>query len=254
MIRRIRGGSGLGDSLYVQSVARHLVSRGVDLEVCSDWPEVFQNLPVTLVPFSRANIDYLAHYSKRKEENTDQFVDCCLQAGIKESVNLTLDWKTRDTRLTQSLADKRILLVHGGREPMARKDRFGRELLPNEHVFNRILESLHDVYYIVQIGSGAQLYPLKHVDLDLTNKTSVSDLFDLASIAKRFMGQVSFIIPLAESFDKKALIVWAHKGLSSQERYIARIIPQKILHKVTCSYVVDNWPDEKLEKTLIELV
>ena len=137
---------------------------------------------------------------------------------------------------------------------MDRKDKFGRELLPKEETFNRIIDALKPVYHIVQIGSGKPLYHLEGIDLDLTSKTSITDLLDIALIADRFMGQVSFIIPLSESFDKKALIVWASKGLNSQERYISRITPRKILHKPSSLYVMDDWPDEKIERVLMEFI
>ena len=91
MMKRIRGGMGIGDALYVQAVARYLVNRGETLEVCTAWPDVFRPIrdKVLFAPFSRHNIQYLAHYSLRKgRPETTQFEDCCIQGGMQHSIPL----------------------------------------------------------------------------------------------------------------------------------------------------------------------
>ena len=104
-----------------------------------------------------------------------------------------------------------------------------------------VLEEM-DCCYRVRIGRGYQLYPLP-VDLDLNDKTSVSDLLDLGSICDGAVGQCSYIIPLAELFDKRLMIVWASKGLASQDMIIKTVTPEKILSKQTSQYVIDDWDD-----------
>ena len=234
-MKRIRGGSGLGDSLYVQSVARHLVKKGIQLEVCTSWPDVFLPLDVQIAPFSRANIDYLAHYSKRKEENTTQFEDCCIESKLDPNdVEYRLDWRDRDPGI-----QKPYVLVNTPRTPMDRKDTFGAELFPDCRIIDEVLDQLG--MYVVQAGAGEKKYNLRRVDKDLHGETTVKQLFDLAKHAEVIVGQVSFIIPLAESFDKKLMVIWSSKGLQSSERYVARIIPRKILYKSTSRFVMDDW-------------
>ena len=232
-IKRIRGGSGFGDALYVQPVAKYYCQKEA-LEVCTDWPTVFSCLRVNIAPFSRQNIDYLAHYSKRKEENTTQFEDCCLQAGVNpKRVDYSLDW----TPKKDHGLPKEYVLVGLPRTPMDRTDGFGRELLPEKCGFEAALA--HYDLPVVLIGKGAPAYDLK-VDYDFTQKTTVSDVLDLACNATALIGQCSYIIPLAESFDKPLIAVWSAKGLLSDEKYVARITPKKILHKPTSRYLMDD--------------
>lgn len=244
-MKRIRSGRGLGDNLYLQSIVRHLVSKGVDLQVCTDFPEIF-DFPVKFDEFSRHNINILSHYTKRKsDQRTNQWEDICLEAGFQ--AELKIDWKLKNKKWLD--LPRPFCFVHGGREPMDRKDKFGRELLPCRWVFYRCLERIKEKYTAVCIGKGKILYDLD-TDIKLNNKTSVSDILDIASLADVFLGQCSFIIPLAESFDKKLLVVWSHRGLKSSERYISTITPKKILSKPTSHFVMDDWNEKRINEKL----
>jgi hypothetical protein len=247
-MRSIRGGMGLGDALYVQSVARYFVQRGEKLAVCTEWPDVFRPLGdmVKIKPFTRMGVQILAHYSLRKGiKDTDQFQDCCIQAKIKEPVELRLDWRVIRPELIADLRrhGKPIALVQLPRSPMGRKDGFGAELLPDCRAIQNCIDALRGRYTVVQVGSGKPLYEFTGIDVDLANKTTVCDLIDIASAADLFLGYVSFMVPLAESFDKPALFVWSRRGLSAPHPYIQRITPSKILHKRTSFYVMDDDPN-----------
>lgn len=252
MRRSIRGGMGLGDALYVQSVARHLVKRGESLRVHSAWPDVFRPLgdKVEIVPFSRQNINILAHYSLRKKFTTTQFEDCCIAAGIKEKVELRLDWTPTNHDMLGDLKSYGlpIVFVQLPRAPMGRKDGFGAELLPNCAAIQKAIDRLRGKALLVQIGSGKALFEFEGIDIDLANKTTVSDLIDLATVAHGFLGYVSFIIPLAESLDKPALLVWSRRGLKSGVAYVSSITPKKILYKPTSRHVMDDASDEEINE------
>ena len=250
-VKRIRSGRGLGDTLYMQSLVRYLVEKGEKLQVCTDYPEIFDGTPVTFDVFSRHNIDYLSHYTKRKsDQRTNQWQDICLSAGVE--AELKIDWKVKNKSLVNELLDmangRKILFVHGGREPMARKDKFGRELLPDGKAFNKALGLLEE-YFRIQVGDSELLYTIK-VDQNLNRATSVTDMLDIASVADAFYGQCSFIVPLAESFDKKLMVMWASKGIKSQEPYIATITPKKILSKPTSHHMVDDWDDDRTAEAI----
>jgi hypothetical protein len=248
--KRIRSGRGLGDALYLQGVVRHLVNKGQRLRVCCDWPDVFRPLKgsVIMEPFTRIGIHVLAHYSLRKRFiETTQFRDCCLQAGITEQVDLKLDWKPINHELIASLkSDKPLIVVQLPRNPMDRKDGFGKELLPDCRVIQKIIDHLKDRARIVQIGAGKALYKFEGIDLDLSNKTSVTDLLDVAAVADGFIGYCSFVIPLAESFDKPGLYVWSRAGLKSREPYISSIMPRKILEKPCSKAIIDDGTEEEI--------
>lgn len=249
-MKRIRGGSGLGDSVYVRVVAEHLKRRGEKMIACSNYPDVFDGSAIPVEAFSRTNIQVLAHYTAGKTNlDTTQWQDVCRSAGV-EDIPLHFDWSVKNLALAKSLRAKAngrpIVVVHGGRAPMGRTDGFGLEMLPDRAAFDAVLAALRDCY-LVRIGKGNQLYPLA-ADIDLTDSTSVSDLLDVAQICNGVVAQCSFAAPLAEAFDKPLLLVFSERGLRSSHAYIKTITPKKITGKSTSSFVMDDWTTEKIQE------
>lgn len=249
-MKRIRGGSGLGDAIYLRPIVEYFLNQGERVTVCCGYPEVFSGLDARVEPFDRLNIDVLAHYTAGKRRpGTNQWQDICSSAGV--SVPLRFDWTVKNPGLIQDLraraAGRPLVIVHGGRTPMARADGFGKELLPKQQAFNVVLAALSDCF-LVQIGKADQVYPLL-ADVSLNGSTSVSDLLDLGASCDAVVGQCSFVIPLAESFDKELLIVWAAEGMSpARHYYISSIKPEKVLSKPSSQFVIDDWPAEKIRE------
>ncbi len=255
-MKSIRCGRGLGDSIYLQSVVRHLINRdGEPLKVRSDWPDVFAPLGdmVEVTPFTRLGVDILAHYATRKKiEGTTQFRDCCINAGIAEPVELRLDWAIRKTDLTDQLLSfgKPIVCIQLPRAPMGRTDGFGLELLPDCRVIQKIIDGLRGRATIVQVGAGTPLFDFVGIDIDLSNKTTVKELIDVAAIANGFAGYCSFILALAESLHKPTMMVWARAGLNSKDLYVRQITPKKIIEHATTRYVIDDCTHQELAKAM----
>lgn len=225
-MKAVRAGSGLGDSIYLASIARHLVEKGEGVEVCSDWPDVFRYLDVKVSPFRRGEVDIIAHYTQGKQRNnTDQFQDMCIRAGLSRDIELRLDWRPVGTRPDKL---QPFVLVHLPRRPMDRSDGFGDELLPRQGAYQAAIDAVREEFTTVMVGRGDAVYPVS-VDIDLSNNTTISDVIDLAYASSGMLGYVSFFVPLAESLAKPALFVWARRGLESQRDYIRTITPKKIL-------------------------
>ena len=251
--KTIRCGRGLGDSLYLQSVCREYVKQGQRLKIATDFPDIFKPLGdmVSTMPFTRERIDIIAHYSLRKiYRDTTQFQDCCIQAGLSKNVEFKLDWKIVNSQLVEKLKiaskGKPILIVQSPRSPMNRVDGYGKELLPDRYVLQDILDIISPKLFTVLIGNETPMFELNGIDLDLVKKTSITDLLDIAFVCDAIYGYCSFAVPLAESFDKKALFVWSDNGLKSRDQFISSITPRKILHKPTSFHVVDNWTKEQI--------
>ena len=252
-MRSIRGGMGIGDAIYLAAVVRHLVARGEQLEVCTAWPEIFQAYAdrIQLSPFRRSPVDVLAHYSRRRSWRTRQFQDVCIQAGLGEQeVDLRLDWTVTDPVLTgRLLADGRpIVCVQLPRAPMGRTDGVGHELLPNCARIQEAIDRLRGRALLVQIGAGRPLYKFSGIDVDLRDETTISQLFDVASVASGFLGYVSYVVPMAEAFEKPALLVWSKLGLRSSTGFVRQITPQKILERASSLHVVDNCATDHLSE------
>lgn len=252
----LRGGSGLGDSLYIQAVARHFARQGHRVEVASDWPDVFRPLlngRVTVSPFRRENITHIAHYTARKAvAGTSQFEDCCLQAKIAEPVELKLDWTVTDAQFVREIKDRAagrpVVAVQLPRQPMNRKDGLGRELLPDCRALQDILDALRERAFLVQVGQGKPLHNFEGIELDLANRTTVMQLIDSIQASHACLGYVSFMIPLAESLGKPVLAVWSRRGLRSPTPFIAQITPEKILHAPASRSVMDDAAPDKLAR------
>ena len=249
-VKRIRGGSGLGDAIYLRPIVEHFLRAGERVQVCSNYPDVFCGLDIQVETFNRNNIDVLAHYTAGKlTAGMNQWQDIC--ASAKVSVPLSFEWTVRNLALVDGLraeaAGRPIIVVHAGRVPMARTDGFGKELLPERAAVDAVLEELADCL-IVQIGKDGQQYTLK-TEVDLSGRTSITDIFDLAVSVDGFVGQCSFIIPLAEAFDKPLLVVWAAAGMSpARHYYIRAITPRKVLSKQSSRFVVDDWAIGKIQE------
>lgn len=248
-MKRIRGGSGLGDAIYMRPIVEHFRKLGEDVEVCSCHPDVFAGTGAQVSAFRRDRIDILAHYTSGKaREDTNQWQDICASAG-QDGLSLTFAWSVRNQALVDDIkakaAGQKIVLIHGGRAPMARTDGFGRELLPKRAAFETALRALSHCF-TVRVGKGSEEYRLP-ADLDLASRTSVTDLFDLAWTCDAIVAQCSFMIPLAECFDKPLLAIWAAHGMQyNMHPYIRQITPAKVLSKPTSRFAIDEWSPEQI--------
>lgn len=257
MRKRIRGGSGLGDSLYVQAIVRYLVNElGQEMTVASPHSELFRQFGdrVEVIPHCKNNMQYVAHYAPRKQtKGTTQFQDCCINCGVPRDIPLKLDWPGPSGNLTlrtrQEAAGRPIVLVQMPRMPFSRSDPFGIELLPGREGLQHGIDAIKESgAFTVKVGKGSELYSVHGIDLDLSNRTDLRDLLELSNIADAGFGQVSFIIPLMESFGKPVLSVVARKGLSSRNPFISSITPEKVNHYASSiSYVDDQKPRHIME-------
>lgn len=216
--------------------------------VRSDYPDVFRPLGrrVEVTPFDR-RVDILAHYSARKGlRGTTQFQDCCRAAGITDEVDLRLDWVVQDEALVRRVKEdgRPVVVVQLPRAPMGRTDGFGAELLPDCRSLQLAIDTVRERALVVQVGAGEPLFRFTGIHADLANRTTVGQLIDVASVADGFIGYCSFLLPLAESFHRPALMVWSQRGLKAGHPYIRQITPTKVIHRSdTTRAVMDNDKD-----------
>lgn len=255
----VRGGAGLGDAIYIQSIVRHFVEQGHKVEVCTAWPDVFRPLDGKVVysAFRRKPIDKLAHYATRRGAvGTTQFEDACITAGITKPIDLRIDWNPVSVSLVQKLtaSGKPVVVVQMPRAPFGRTDGKYTEFLPDCRRVQQAIDALRGLAFLVQVGKGEPSYRYSGIDLDLRDATNVTDVIDIGYVADAFLGQCSFIIPLAESFRKPALLVWSRRGLKSQHEVIRQMTPKKILHRETSRHVVDDCNDQELREAVDALL
>lgn len=242
----IRGGSGLGDAIYLQAVCRDLIAKGrKGLIVCTDYPEVFAPIAkhIRLKAFQRDGIGILGHYSMRRQvQETTQFEDCCIQAGIMTPVELKLDWQVQSKCFGLREHGKPIAVVGLPRAPMGRTDGYGRELLPHMKVYQSLVDMARDKGYLtVQLGSGRTLHNLSGIDVDLSNQTTVADLIDIVAISDAVICYPSFLVPMAEALDKRYVSLFANEGMKAPNGFLRWITPNKIIHRKDLgSFIIDD--------------
>lgn len=252
----IRGGSGLGDAIYLQSVCRHLISKGrSNLIACTDYPDVFRPLSgkIRVKGFEKSGVGILGHYSMRRQvQETTQFEDCCIQAGIVEPVTMKLDWIVESNCHNLKDHQKPIAVIGLPRHPMARKDGFGRELLPRKEAYQRMVDAARASGFLtVQVGSGAAIYNLDGIDVDLSGRTTITELIDIVAISDAVICYPSFLVPLAESLDKRFICLFSMEGLKCERGFLRWITPKKIIHRIDLgSFVIDDEPDRVGDATL----
>jgi hypothetical protein len=241
---RVRGGRGLGDSLYVRPIVDELVRRGDAVTVLTDYPHVFLGSGAKMRPFERIRVDVTAHYvGGKRNPKTTQWEDVCESANVR--VPLRFKWRTMNPSLIKGFraeaADRPIVLVHGGRLPMERTDGFGIELLPKKEAFDIVMNELKKCF-VIQIGNSSQIYQIR-ANVNLNGKTSVADVLDLGAECDAVIAQCSFAVPLAEVFGKPLLAIWGSKISSSREAFVRCTTPLKVLSSVNDYFVMDDWPE-----------
>lgn len=253
---RIRSGRGLGDSIYLRAIAGYLVARGDTVTALSDYPDIFIDSGTKVEPFTRAGANIrVAHYTHTmQDQSLTQYAEMLRSAALPEDVPLRFNWRVRNRALVDAVqeraAGRPLILVHGGRAAMQRTDGFSADMLPQREAFNAVLHAL-DACYSVRIGAGPHVYDIAGIAEDLRDRTSVSDLLDLAVTCDGIVAQCSFAVPLAEVFDKPLLAVWAARGLKTdRNQYIRHVTPAKVLQKTatTSGYLLDEWPAEKIDE------
>jgi len=246
---RIRGGSGLGDSVYIRPVAEYFIQQGIDVTVMSNYGPLFDGSGASVKPFKKYDIDVIAHYaSHRRRQETNQFQDVCETAGIPQ-IPLTFSWTVSDQQKIDAIrelaAGRKIILVHGGREPLGRGDGLGLDMMPRQQAYQRLLDELADCF-TVRIGMGKHFYNLQ-TSIDLVDKTGIAELVDLFRVCDGVVTQCGNPIPLAECFDKPVLVLFGAAGLNSGHPIIRLVTPAKVLCKPSSTYAVDDWNVEKIK-------
>jgi hypothetical protein len=186
----------------------------------------------------------LAHYANDKQKaGSTQWQDICSSAKIG-GAELRCSWEVRNSVLVQQVRSaaggRPLVLVHGGKRPMDRSDGIGMEVLPSFEAFSQVLYALSARCCLVKVGGGTDRVYDYDAEVDLSNKTSITDLLDLFKSCDGAVGQCSFIIPACEMFDKPLLCVWGAGVRSAQHWYVRAIVPEKILSKPSSRAVMDD--------------
>lgn len=253
----IKGASGLGDCVYAVSIAEYYSKEYDNIYVMSDFPVLFEHLPkvkcfkhkklnhIDLPDGRKKDIDKRFTYCGRKyTAGTTQFEDSYLSIHIKEKLEMNISWKVKNNELVDNIRkcakDKKICILSAPYEPFGRDDEWGSLLRIKPDIMQTIVNNRDDIYFI-QVGNKYALHKISNVDLDLIDKTSVSDLMDLVCICDFGISQIGNLLPICECMNKKNFLIFAITGQNCGNKFIEAVTPEKCVHykKLNCS-VWDN--------------
>ena len=228
----LRGNSGFGDSLYLYAIAKYYASIGDDVNVMTSYPMVFDSIKnINCISFNRRGfVDVDACYCKYKYDNTtNQWQDICKAAGI-EYIEFGID--KPEKKITSP-----YICVIAEYMPMG-LDRCS-ELSPDHNYIQEIINHYKDSYEIVLIGRGSTNY--SGIDHDCRD-IGYNDLKSVVYNSCMLLCQQGWGTAMAEGLDVPLCVVWSHKGLLSDNRFLSSITPNKIFSKKTSIAIIDNEP------------
>lgn len=229
---------GLGDAIYLRAIVLHLLKRGDDPTVFTRWPGVFADLPIKVKSVEDVtgqedlrHAMYCLFCRVPAVKALDQFALACLQAGILEPVQLRIDWPVKNRALLDDVRKRangrRVLMF----QPVKKANKEQEALRPKRDAFSRYVAERNE--FRVKVGSPSHIMEgdTSPCDLDLTGKTTVQDVFDLASAVDVVFCEPCFLLPLAESMDKPVVCMFSRRGFASKVERVYNVTPERLFHK-----------------------
>ena len=222
--------AGMGDMVYLYSIAKWMLARGFDVAVRTHVPEMFECLNIETIPFNAPTPEdkyYVLkgdYFACKSEKDTNQFEDICYMMGIKEEVPLCLEYDQAFVRYKMKVKKPVSLVKH----PVYKMMGGYVELASKEERFQWIVDTFRE-YYHIQVGSiGDDLRLLKGIDLDLIGKTSIYDLLYLVDHAELVITRTGHMLSIAEAFNTPVICILSKKLRTSRNYVLNTITPEKI--------------------------
>lgn len=213
----IAGPKGLGDAIYIRAIALHLIGQGKRVAVSTHWPDVFLGVPVSIVPLNGNEMQVgfsLRHPGGGSYPDTaglSQFDIWCRRAGIAEPVKLELRWPVQNRNLVRLIRRKaagRKILVYQPRK----KD---NPLSPRRNPFYAWVRERSDCYRVrvghPQFVEGA----VSDCEMDLVGQTGVTDIFDVATVADLFFGDLCYLGIVADALEKRSVCMLSSEAVAA---------------------------------------
>jgi hypothetical protein len=227
MDKIIHGASGLGDTVYMYPIAERFIEQGYDVTVLTNYPEVLKELNCKKEPFnrSRQNAINCSYVNRKHIPETDQYIDCCIAAGIDSNIPaLSMKWTPADKKYDNYAVVIAPTVPFG----QAYRDDY-LHIMPNVKEIDRYCREIAQDMLIVMVGKN---YISKvYCDHDLTGQTSLCEYIDLLYHSNLIISQVGNALSFAEALNKKATIFFPAKAKESNLPFIQQITPDKVIHK-----------------------
>lgn len=246
---KLNSPKGLGDAIYLRAIVLHLLACGETITIFTAWPEVFEDLPVGTIGANDYTFEddirhamACLHCRVPAIMTMGRFRLTCVQAQISEPVELQMAWSATNVSLlkdiTSKAAGKRILLYQPRK---ISKDEDQELTRPLRASFNQYVATRDDCF---RIKIGNPVFVNDDLDLpcelNLIGKTSIKEVFDIASISDEIFGESSCFLPnLAEAMGRPFVCMFSRRATLAVHRKRAwSMRPEFLIHKKHLATVI----------------
>lgn len=254
----LRGAGGFGDAIYIYPVLKWFIEQGEKIEILTKYPDVYASLrKIGLVISDRyaKEPDRECRYAPRYHiQDTTTYVDTLYLTGVPIDLPFEIDIKC--DKEFNFKTKKKICVIRNPTMPMKGKCG-GNILIPDCTIFQKIINRFKDELFFVLAGNpeGNFKFNLKGIDVELTNKLNIPEVFQLARQSDIVLTQCGFFIPICETQNKKCFILFASAGMKSKFKFFPHITPKKVINKYdVVSYAIDNDPIQGILNKFKELL
>ena len=217
---------GLGDAVYCYPILKELAQtrfEGRPIYIARNpYRSLFEplknfgNFVDTLTP----NAPVLKiHYRQRRDKATTQYEDLCIAAGLRKAPEFVFDWPYE---FNPDFA-KQLMTQLGGvgyivvKEPCAahmHKKNMQPSIEPRPDEMDEMLAGFRGAgYKIISVGQEERFkHRLKNIDIDLDDKTSLTDYITLVKFASCVITQPGHLVPLAQAFHRPFKVFYQESG------------------------------------------
>lgn len=196
---RIRTPLGLGDAIYCWPIIQYFSER-MGVEVMTRYPIIYDNLPVSCVPYDK-NFHLSLHYNKRRSKPTDQYTDILKQCDLP-MIPFQFDFNYPCSDKIWNVLDqgKKICVVKEPCKAHMHKNKEGVSVDPDPKEMQKYINKRKDEYFFISVGKAEKFKDRLDIDLDLTDKTSIPDLIQIIKASSLVLTQIGHLVPLAIAF------------------------------------------------------
>lgn len=247
MTVRLRGGGGVGDSIYVYPIANYFSKKNIDVEVLTDFPMFYRNIKNcktrsrNIIPPGTVNCRYGERYPI---QTTNIWEDTLITSGLQDkNIDLKINYDRTKYKFDFE-TDKKIVLIKSPTYSMKRQKPETERIIPNPKYFQTIINEFKDQCYFIKCGLvNGYKTTLNNFDLDLSGYNDLIKILALVDISDIVLCQSSFFVSMAEGLDGKLMIGFNRQGMDTKYKFFHYITPKKVIcKKNTTNYFIDDEP------------
>lgn len=231
----LRASSGLGDAIHLRAAVLHLLDRGDRVMIFNRYAQVFADLPIKIRSVAAGDkckvLRHFAYKLQRPSPTVDNFTAACQRAGIEWPVTLAMRWTVKNEELVDRImglaTGRKILIFQSPKKP----DNEQQELLrPGIEAYNAFVADHHE-HFRIRLGHSRFVEDYQEpCELDLLDKTSITEAFDIGTVGDLFFGESCYIPMMGEAMDKRFAIMFTRRALTANDR-VANFTPERLFHK-----------------------